>query len=162
MRSKCKEVSLHSKSPLGDTVLECYSCGNRNVFVLGFVSAKEESVVMLLCRNPCLQKNSLKEEWWVGGVRGVGCVSGWCEGCGMCEWVVWGCGMCEWVLWGCVCWCAVWDRMSVSCLVHISTTGIYIHTYIFRFITAILMSRKFKQYPCTMPNAILPILQGPI
>jgi hypothetical protein len=27
IRSKCKQVSLHPDSPLGDTVLECYNCG---------------------------------------------------------------------------------------------------------------------------------------
>ena len=64
------------------------------MFVLGFVSAKEESVVMLLCRHPCLQKNSLKEDWcvvcgvwggvwcgvWVGCSVYVGVVS-WCVLC---------------------------------------------------------------------------------
>ncbi|QPG73800.1 ATP-dependent RNA helicase [Brettanomyces nanus] len=48
-------VSLHPDSDLGDTALECYKCGNRNVFVLGFVAAKQESVVVLLCRLPCAQ-----------------------------------------------------------------------------------------------------------
>jgi hypothetical protein len=34
------------------------------VFLLGFISAKSDSMVMLLCRHPCVQqKNSLKEEW---------------------------------------------------------------------------------------------------
>ncbi len=63
VRSKTKEVTLHRDSPLGETMLECYNCGNKNVFVLGFISAKEESVVVLLCRHPCLQKNNLKEDW---------------------------------------------------------------------------------------------------
>lgn len=48
-------VSLHPNSDLGDTVLECYNCGCKNVFVLGFVSAKSEAVVVLLCRIPCAQ-----------------------------------------------------------------------------------------------------------
>lgn len=63
VRSKCKEVSLHKASPLGDTMLECYNCGNKNIFVLGFMSAKEESVVVLLCRHPCLHQHSLKDDW---------------------------------------------------------------------------------------------------
>ena len=63
VRSKCKEVTLHKDSPLGEAVLECYNCGNRNVFVLGFISAKEESVVVLLCRHPCAHQNGLKEDW---------------------------------------------------------------------------------------------------
>lgn len=50
VKSKHKEVSLHPQSSLGDTVLECYSCGARNVFLLGFIPAKAETVVVILCR----------------------------------------------------------------------------------------------------------------
>ena len=73
VRAKHKEVTLHRDGPLGETVLECYSCGvrwaagpglcrvvscrlhlwPRNVFVLGFIPAKADSVVVLLCRQPC-------------------------------------------------------------------------------------------------------------
>ena len=35
VRSKSKQISLHPDSPLGETVLECYNCGCRNVFLLG-------------------------------------------------------------------------------------------------------------------------------
>ena len=48
VRAKHKEVSLHKDGPLGETVLECYSCGIKNVFVLGFIPAKADSVVVLL------------------------------------------------------------------------------------------------------------------
>lgn len=57
--SKHKQVSLHEDSDLGDTTLECYNCGNKNVFILGFVSAKQESVVIILCRLPCAQKKDI-------------------------------------------------------------------------------------------------------
>ena len=50
VRAKCKEVTLHKDGPLGETVLECYNCGCRNVFLLGFIPAKSDSVVVLLCR----------------------------------------------------------------------------------------------------------------
>lgn len=50
VRAKHKEVSLHPESPLGDTVLECYNCGCRNVFLLGFIPAKSDTVVVLICR----------------------------------------------------------------------------------------------------------------
>lgn len=50
VRAKCKEVTLHKDGPLGETVLECYNCGCRNVFLLGFIPAKADSVVVLLCR----------------------------------------------------------------------------------------------------------------
>ncbi|KRZ35406.1 Regulator of nonsense transcripts 1 [Trichinella pseudospiralis] len=64
VRSRHKEVTLHSMGPLGETVLECYNCGCRNVFLLGFVSATTESVVVLLCRQPCANQNSLKDLDW--------------------------------------------------------------------------------------------------
>lgn len=43
VKAKCKEVQLHRDSPLGDTVLECYSSGSKNVFALGFVPLKDEN-----------------------------------------------------------------------------------------------------------------------
>lgn len=45
-------------------MLECYNCGCRNVFLLGFIAAKSDSVVVLLCREPCLSVNSLKDMNW--------------------------------------------------------------------------------------------------
>lgn len=59
-------VSLHPDSDLGDTVLECYNCGCKNVFVLGFVSAKSEAVVVILCRLPCAQTKNVNwdtDQW---------------------------------------------------------------------------------------------------
>ncbi|XP_065567200.1 regulator of nonsense transcripts 1-like [Artemia franciscana] len=64
VRAKHKEVTLHKDGPLGETVLECYSCGLRNVFVLGFIPAKADSVVVLLCRQPCAAQSSLKDMNW--------------------------------------------------------------------------------------------------
>ena len=64
VRAKHKEVCLHKDSPLGETTLECYNCGCRNVFLLGFISAKSESVVVLLCREPCLNVGALKDMNW--------------------------------------------------------------------------------------------------
>ena len=64
VRAKHKEVSLHADSPLGETVLECYNCGCRNVFLLGFIPAKTESVVILLCREPCANNSNLKDMNW--------------------------------------------------------------------------------------------------
>lgn len=59
-------VSLHPDSDLGDTVLECYNCGCKNAFLLGFVSAKSEAVVVLLCRVPCAQTKNVNwdtDQW---------------------------------------------------------------------------------------------------
>lgn len=53
-------MQLHPESPLGEIVLECYNCGQRNVFLLGFIAAKSDSVVVLLCR-VCLSNNALKD-----------------------------------------------------------------------------------------------------
>lgn len=64
VRAKHREVTLHGDGPLGETVLECYSCGVKNVFVLGFIPAKADSVVVLLCRQPCAAQNSLKDMNW--------------------------------------------------------------------------------------------------
>ncbi|KAI8827077.1 P-loop containing nucleoside triphosphate hydrolase protein [Fimicolochytrium jonesii] len=60
VRARHKEVRLHPESPLGETTLECYNCGLRNVFNLGFIPAKSDTVVVLLCRacsNPMGQKD---------------------------------------------------------------------------------------------------------
>lgn len=53
VRAKHKEILLHKDGPLGETFLECYLCGSRNIFNLGFIPAKADSTVMLLCRQPC-------------------------------------------------------------------------------------------------------------
>uniref|UniRef100_A0AAQ5X9V1 Upf1 domain-containing protein n=1 Tax=Amphiprion ocellaris TaxID=80972 RepID=A0AAQ5X9V1_AMPOC len=59
VRAKSKEVTLHKDGPLGETVLECYNCGCRNVFLLGFIPAKADSVVVLLCRQPCASQSHM-------------------------------------------------------------------------------------------------------
>lgn len=64
VRSKHKEVMLHRESALGDTVLECYNCGSKNVFLLGFIPAKSDTVVVLLCRQPCAALTSSKDIIW--------------------------------------------------------------------------------------------------
>jgi len=60
VKSRCKEVSLHRDSPLGETVLECYASGSRNVFALGFVPVRSENTVVLLVRRrgSCLCKDN--------------------------------------------------------------------------------------------------------
>jgi regulator of nonsense transcripts 1 len=57
VKSKHSAVALHPDSSLGDTVLECYQCGTRNAFSLGFISAKGDSVVVLLCRYVSISNN---------------------------------------------------------------------------------------------------------
>uniref|UniRef100_A0A0L0NNR0 Upf1 domain-containing protein n=1 Tax=Candidozyma auris TaxID=498019 RepID=A0A0L0NNR0_CANAR len=55
-------VSLHAQSELGAETLECYNCGSQNIFMLGFVSAKHDSVVVILCRMPCAQLRDINWE----------------------------------------------------------------------------------------------------
>lgn len=64
VRARHKEVQLHPQSALGDTTLECYSCGTKNVFLLGFIPAKSDTVVVLLCRQPCAAAPSSKDMSW--------------------------------------------------------------------------------------------------
>ncbi|KIH86774.1 regulator of nonsense transcripts 1 [Sporothrix brasiliensis 5110] len=64
VRARHKEVQLHPDSSLGETVLECYNCGNRNVFILGFIPAKSDTVVVLLCRQSCVSNTSAKDMSW--------------------------------------------------------------------------------------------------
>ncbi len=67
VRSRSHQVQLHPESPLGDTVLECYNCGNKNAFVLGFVPANSSSVVVLLCRVCVETVPALKSmDWEIG------------------------------------------------------------------------------------------------
>ncbi|KNC52601.1 DNA-binding protein SMUBP-2 [Thecamonas trahens ATCC 50062] len=50
VRSRHKEVTLHPKSSLGASVLQCCSCKSSNVFTLGWLVAVDDDVVMLMCR----------------------------------------------------------------------------------------------------------------
>ena len=63
VKSKHKECMLHPDSPVGDAILECYACGCRNIFILGFIPAKGETVVVLLCRQPCAQSTAKDDQW---------------------------------------------------------------------------------------------------
>ncbi|KAF3690737.1 Regulator of nonsense transcripts 1 [Channa argus] len=62
VRAKCKEVTLHKDGPLGETVLECYNCGCRNVFLLGFIPAKADSVDSPTATLEDLEKPGVDEE----------------------------------------------------------------------------------------------------
>ncbi|EDQ92857.1 uncharacterized protein MONBRDRAFT_650, partial [Monosiga brevicollis MX1] len=64
VRARSHAVMLHKDGPLGETVLECYNCGSRNVFSLGFIPAKADSVVVLLCRQPCASSSAAKDSNW--------------------------------------------------------------------------------------------------
>lgn len=58
VKARVRECQLHRDSPLGDALLECYACGSRNAFALGFVPVRsrvvtDESVFGVL-RHVCL------------------------------------------------------------------------------------------------------------
>lgn len=59
-----QEVKLHADSDLGATTLECYNCGCKNVFLLGFIPAKSDTIVVILCRQPCASASSSKDMTW--------------------------------------------------------------------------------------------------
>jgi len=63
VRGRHNQVHLHPDSALGDTVLECYATGNRNVFELGFIAAKGDNVVAVISRDIAMgSSNSILEE----------------------------------------------------------------------------------------------------
>ena len=61
VKSNHKEVQVHEESPLKDSPLECYVCASKNMFLLGYISAKTEACIILLCREPCLSKISQED-----------------------------------------------------------------------------------------------------
>lgn len=64
IRSKHRELSLHPDSKVGEANLECYACGNRNIFALGSVTGKEdENLVVILCRVQCPHAAAKTGEW---------------------------------------------------------------------------------------------------
>eukprot|EP00392_Amoebophrya_sp_AT5.2_P007086 g7100.t1 len=64
VRARHREAALHPAGPLADTALECYCCGSRNVFLLGYVPKKEDFMVVLICREPCLVNQAFKDSEW--------------------------------------------------------------------------------------------------
>ena len=62
VKANHKEIMVHPESPLKDSPLECYLCGSKNMFLLGFISAKTQACIILLCREPCLNQISQKDE----------------------------------------------------------------------------------------------------
>lgn len=55
VKAKHNQIQLHPHSELKDANLECHSCKCTNIFLLGFMPAKTEAYVILLCREPCLR-----------------------------------------------------------------------------------------------------------
>lgn len=64
VRAKHKEVYFGPDSLLGEQVLECYGCGSKNVFLLGFLPHDQENTVLLLCREPCLSHSDYDSSLW--------------------------------------------------------------------------------------------------
>lgn len=56
-------VALHPDSDFGDSVLECYQSGNKNIFSLGYVSAKSDTFVVLLSRNASTTSAAKNMDW---------------------------------------------------------------------------------------------------
>ncbi|KAG8347668.1 putative nonsense mRNA reducing factor 1 [Trypanosoma vivax] len=64
VKSRHMSIKLHPENALGDSTLECYVCRSTNIFSLGFMPSKEESVVVLVCREPCLHSKTLRDLNW--------------------------------------------------------------------------------------------------
>ncbi|KEG09267.1 putative regulator of nonsense transcripts 1, putative,nonsense mRNA reducing factor 1 [Trypanosoma grayi] len=64
VKFKHRVVQLHAENELGDSTLECYVCRSPNIFSLGFMPSKEDSVVVLVCREPCLHSKTLRDLNW--------------------------------------------------------------------------------------------------
>ncbi|WFD33033.1 ATP-dependent RNA helicase [Malassezia sp. CBS 17886] len=64
VRSRHKGVVLHPDSPLGDTIPQCFTCGTKNPFLLGFIPTKSDAMVALLCRHPCASAPPTKDMAW--------------------------------------------------------------------------------------------------
>ena len=43
---------------------QCYNCGTRNIFNLGFIPARSDAMVILLCRQPCSSQKIAKGDDW--------------------------------------------------------------------------------------------------
>jgi len=61
-KSKHKEVFVTNKSQVGEMVLECYNCASKNIFLLGFLEAKDGESGFILCREPCLTTCKIEED----------------------------------------------------------------------------------------------------
>jgi regulator of nonsense transcripts 1 len=61
-KSKHKEIFLNESSPIGEMVLECYSCNCKNIFLLGFLESREGDTGIILCREPCLSQCKIVED----------------------------------------------------------------------------------------------------
>ena len=66
VKAKHNEVAIHPDSDIGSIDVECYRCGNANVFVLGYVKMQEgeDDVVLFLCRMPCVEEKSFGDLNW--------------------------------------------------------------------------------------------------
>ncbi|AAZ11329.1 regulator of nonsense transcripts UPF1 [Trypanosoma equiperdum] len=64
VKSGHNSLKLHAENSLGDSTLECYICRSSNIFSLGFMPSKEEAVVVLVCREPCLHSKTLRDLNW--------------------------------------------------------------------------------------------------
>ncbi|XP_026191435.1 regulator of nonsense transcripts 1 [Cyclospora cayetanensis] len=63
IKSKHREVCVCS-SASGDTKLECFVCGVKNVLQLGMVVSEARGVVIIVCRDRCYAKGVLEDNGW--------------------------------------------------------------------------------------------------
>ena len=63
-KSKHKEVYLSQSSQVGEITLQCYNCSCKNIFLLGFLESKEGGSGFIVCREPCLTKFKIDDNYF--------------------------------------------------------------------------------------------------
>ena len=63
-KSKHKEVYLSPASQVGEITLQCYNCSCKNIFLLGFLESKEGGNGFIVCREPCLTKWKIDDQYF--------------------------------------------------------------------------------------------------
>lgn len=76
IKSSHREIKLHENSEHGDIMMECYICGTKTIFHLGFTqvdvkndsedndSTETEKSVIIICREKCLNLRKYENLEW--------------------------------------------------------------------------------------------------
>ena len=62
VKARHREIATHPNGTVGDGPIECYNCGGRNLFNLGYVPAKTSKAIVILCREPCAAAADQKDQ----------------------------------------------------------------------------------------------------
>ena len=62
IKAKHAECELPSSHSLGPLEIDCYTCKNKNIFLLGCIPAQTNETIIIVCRD-CNSSNNLSSEW---------------------------------------------------------------------------------------------------